>query len=59
MLSLAGDVPDHAPDDPDNEPSRRFRRGLALPLYTVALLLSFASDLVGCLAAKIAGGVDG
>jgi hypothetical protein len=31
------------------------RRGLALPIYTVALILSFASDLLGWLAAGIAG----
>jgi hypothetical protein len=34
---------------------RRLRRALALPFYAVALLLSFASDLLGALAAKIAG----
>jgi hypothetical protein len=33
----------------------RLRRALAWPLYAVALLLSFASDLLGGLAAKIAG----
>jgi hypothetical protein len=31
------------------------RRGMAFPLYTLALILSFASDLLGCLAARIAG----
>jgi hypothetical protein len=31
------------------------RRAMALPIYTVALILSFASDLLGWLAAKIAG----
>jgi hypothetical protein len=31
------------------------RRATALPIYTVALLLSFQSDLLGCLAARIAG----
>jgi hypothetical protein len=30
---------------------------LALPLYAVALLLNFATDLLGDLAAKIAGDV--
>ena len=33
----------------------RARRALALPLYAVALILSFASDLIGFVAAKIAG----
>jgi hypothetical protein len=42
-------------DDPQDVPlGLRLRRGLALPLYTVALILSFASDLLGCLAARIA-----
>jgi hypothetical protein len=31
------------------------RRAVALPIYTVALILSFASDLLGSLAARIAG----
>jgi hypothetical protein len=31
------------------------RQALALPLYVVALLLSFLSDALGGLAAKIAG----
>jgi hypothetical protein len=31
------------------------RRAVALPLYTIALILSFASDLFGWLAARIAG----
>jgi hypothetical protein len=29
--------------------SRRLRRGLALPIYALALILSFASDLFGSL----------
>jgi hypothetical protein len=33
----------------------RVRRALALPIYTTALILSFASDLLGDLAAMIAG----
>jgi hypothetical protein len=33
----------------------KLRRALALPIYTVALILSFASDLLRSLAAKIAG----
>jgi hypothetical protein len=51
LLWLAEGVTNHQ----HNEPSRRFRRVLALPIYAVALLLSFASDLFGDLAAKIAG----
>jgi hypothetical protein len=31
------------------------RHALAFPLYAVALVMSFASDLLGSLAAKIAG----
>jgi hypothetical protein len=31
------------------------RRALALPIYTVALLLSLFADALGVLAAKIAG----
>jgi hypothetical protein len=38
-----------------NELPRRLRRAVALPIYTVALILSFASDLLGFLAAWIAG----
>jgi hypothetical protein len=34
---------------------RRSRRVLALPIYTLALVLSFLSDALGSLAAKIAG----
>jgi hypothetical protein len=33
----------------------RLRRALALPLYSIALILSYASDLLGNLAAWIAG----
>jgi len=33
----------------------RCRRAAALPIYVVALILSFTSDLLGILAAKIAG----
>jgi hypothetical protein len=40
-------------------PHHRLRRAFALPLYTLALLLSFASDMVGSLAAMIAGGITG
>jgi len=31
------------------------RRALVLPLYALALILSFSADLLGALAAKIAG----
>ncbi len=31
------------------------RRAVTLPLYVIALILSFTSDLLGILAAKIAG----
>jgi hypothetical protein len=33
----------------------RLRRALALPIYTLALILSYLSDALGALAAKIAG----
>jgi hypothetical protein len=33
----------------------QLRRAVALPLYAIALVLSFASDALGCLAARIAG----
>jgi hypothetical protein len=33
----------------------RLRRALALPIYAVALILSYLGDALGCLAAKIAG----
>jgi hypothetical protein len=33
----------------------RVRRASALPIYTVALILSFAGDLLGYLAARLAG----
>jgi hypothetical protein len=36
-------------------PRLRMRRAIALPIYTVALVLSFLSDAFGCLAARIAG----
>ena len=43
-------------DDPQTKPAwLRFRRALALPIYTLALILSFLSDVLGTLAAKIAG----
>jgi hypothetical protein len=32
----------------------RLRRALALPIYAVALILDFASAVLGCLAARIA-----
>jgi hypothetical protein len=35
-------------------PWHRLRRALAFPFYLVALILSFASDLLGRVAAKIA-----
>jgi hypothetical protein len=38
-----------------NELPKRLRRALALPVYTVALILSFLSDALGSVAAKIAG----
>jgi hypothetical protein len=33
----------------------KLRQALALPIYTLALILSFLSDMLGSLAAKIAG----
>jgi hypothetical protein len=39
----------------DSRTALRLRRALALPLYAIALILSFASDMLGSLAAKIAG----
>jgi hypothetical protein len=43
-------------DDPQTVPAwSRLRRVVALPIYTIALILSFASDLLGSLAAVIAG----
>jgi hypothetical protein len=36
-------------------PLLRLRQALAFPIYTVALITSFLSDLLGSLAAKIAG----
>jgi hypothetical protein len=36
-------------------PRLRMRRATALPIYALALILSFASDALGCLAANIAG----
>jgi hypothetical protein len=41
--------------DLDVSPWLRLRRALALPIYAVALIMSFASDLLGNLAATIAG----
>jgi hypothetical protein len=35
--------------------SDRLRRALALPIYTISLLLSLLGDGLGILAAKIAG----
>jgi len=35
--------------------SGRLRRAVALPIYTIALILSYVSDMLGDLAAKIAG----
>ncbi|MGA7809752.1 hypothetical protein [Bradyrhizobium sp.] len=39
---------------PTTSASLRLRRALALPFYAIALVLSFASDLLGNLAAWIA-----
>jgi hypothetical protein len=39
----------------DSRTALRLRRALALPRYAIALILSFASDMLGSLAAKIAG----
>jgi hypothetical protein len=33
----------------------RVRQALALPLYTISLILDFASEALGFLAAKVAG----
>ena len=33
----------------------RLRRALALPIYTVALILDYTAAALGCLAARIAG----
>ena len=41
--------------DLDVSPWLRLRRALALPIYTIALIMSFLSDLLGDLAAKVAG----
>jgi hypothetical protein len=38
-----------------NPASTHLRRALAFPLYVIALAMSFASDLLGVIAAKIAG----
>jgi hypothetical protein len=43
-------------DEPQTVPIWfRLRRALALPIYTLALILSFLSDMLGSLAARIAG----
>jgi hypothetical protein len=44
-------------DNPQDHPRvcLRLRQALALPIYAVALILSFLSDLLGKIAAKIAG----
>jgi hypothetical protein len=44
-------------DNPQDHPRVCLRLGqaLALPIYAVALILSFLSDLLGKIAAKIAG----
>jgi hypothetical protein len=43
-------------DEPQTVPTWfRLRRALALPIYTIALILSYASDALGDLAGKIAG----
>jgi hypothetical protein len=47
------------PEDPQTVICPRSRRALALPIYAVALILSFLSDALGALAARIAGDVDG
>jgi hypothetical protein len=38
-----------------NELPQRLHRATALPIYTLALVLSFLSDALGSLAAAIAG----
>jgi hypothetical protein len=35
--------------------SLKLRRGIALPLYATALILSYLSDAIGKLAARVAG----
>jgi hypothetical protein len=40
---------------PQGRPSHKIRQGLALPVYTVALLLDYLSAGLGHLAAWIAG----
>jgi hypothetical protein len=52
-MTLAG--PEPMIDHPQGEYVRRLRRTVALPIYALALLLSFLSDALGDLAAKIAG----
>jgi hypothetical protein len=43
-------------DFPQKDPIvLRIRQALALPIYAIALILDFASDALGMLAAKIAG----
>jgi hypothetical protein len=41
--------------DLGSPPLLRLRQALAFPIYTIALIASFLSDLLGNLAAKIAG----
>ena len=40
---------------PQDRPSKKIRQGLALPVYTVGLLLDYLSAALGRLAAWIAG----
>jgi hypothetical protein len=44
-------------DNPQDHPRARLRlrQALALPIYAIALILGFASDLLGNIAAKLAG----
>jgi hypothetical protein len=41
--------------DLSSPPLLRLRQALAFPIYAVALIMSFASDMLGNAAAKIAG----
>ena len=40
---------------PQDRLSKKIRQGLALPLYAIGLLMSYATDLLAKLAAWIAG----
>jgi hypothetical protein len=58
LFSSPAAMPMHESADDDLQPMSvhlRLRRALALPIYSIALILSYASDLLGSLAARIAG----